>query len=47
MEVKLNGAVMDNGSAANWVSGENTLEIKVTAEDGVSTKTYTVTVTKN
>lgn len=47
VEVKLNGAVMDNGSAANWVSGENTLAIKVTAEDGVSTKTYTVTVTKN
>lgn len=47
VEVKLNGTVIDNGSAANWNSGSNTLAIKVTAENGSNTKTYTVTVNKS
>ncbi len=35
-----------NGTAAKWGSGENTVKINVTAADGTTTKTYTVTVTK-
>ena len=36
-----------NGTAAEWAAGENTVTIVVTAEDGSTTKTYTVTVTKS
>lgn len=35
---------MANGAAATWSDGANTLTVKVT--NGKSTKTYTVTVTK-
>lgn len=44
--VSVNGDVVDNGSAATWQTGSNTVTITVTAEDG-TTKTYTVTVTKS
>lgn len=45
--ITLNDEEIENGSAAEWETGENTLEIEVTAEDGTTTKTYTVTVTKS
>lgn len=35
-----------NGTAAVWNTGANTIKVKVTAKDGSTTKTYTVTVTK-
>lgn len=47
IEVKVNGKEIDNGSAASWASGSNTVAIKVTAEDGSTTKIYSVTVTKS
>lgn len=47
IEVELNGTVVPNGSALAWNSGSNTVTVKVTAEDGETTKTYTVTVTKS
>lgn len=37
----------DNGSAVTWAAGSNTLAVKVTAENGTATQTYTVTVTKS
>lgn len=48
--VVLNGTAIPNGSAAAWSSansGVNELVITVTAEDGTTTKAYTVTVTKS
>ena len=36
-----------NGSAVTWFDGSNTLTVKVTAADGETTKSYTVTVTKS
>ena len=47
IEVKVGEAAVDNGSAATWQEGSNTVTIKVTAADGKTTKTYTVTVTKS
>lgn len=47
VEVKIGDTVIANGSAATWAAGENTLTVTVTAEDGSTTKTYTVTVTKS
>lgn len=47
VEVKLGSAVIENGAAAEWATGENTITVKVTAADGTTTKTYTVTVTKS
>ncbi len=47
IQVLVGDAEIDNGSAASWKSGENTVIIKVTAADGKSTKTYTVTVAKS
>lgn len=38
---------VDNGSAATWEAGANTVTVKVTAENGTTTKSYTVTVTKS
>lgn len=46
IEIKAGGTVIENGTAATWASGSNTVEIKVTAADGTTTKTYKVTVTK-
>lgn len=45
--VTMNGTEVPNGSALTWASGENTVVVTVTAEDGTTTKTYTVTVTKS
>lgn len=36
-----------NGAAIKWANGENTVKVKVTAANGTSNKTYTVTVTKS
>lgn len=36
-----------NGRAVAWKTGANTLTIKVTAENGTTTKSYVVTVTKS
>lgn len=47
IEVKVGTKVIENGKAATWADGENTVTINVTAEDGTNTKTYTVTVTKS
>lgn len=47
LDLTLNGAAVANGSALTWAEGSNTLVIKVTAEDGTTTKTYTVAVTKS
>lgn len=47
IEVKVNGAEIDNGSAASWTTGSNTVVVKVTAEDKTTTKSYSVTVTKS
>ena len=47
LEVKLGSAAVTNGSAVTWATGSNTLTVKVTAEDGTTNQTYTVTVTKS
>lgn len=41
----LNGAALENDTAATWQDGENTIVVTVT--NGTKTKTYTVTVTKS
>lgn len=41
------GIEVTNGSAITWDTGSNTVAVEVTAEDGTTTKTYTVTVTKS
>lgn len=45
--ILVNGTAQANGTAATWEAGSNTVSIAVTAEDGTTTKTYTVTVTKS
>ena len=47
LQVKVGDVEIPNGSAATWAAGSNTLTVKVTAADGSTTKTYTVTVTKS
>lgn len=47
IEVKVGDNVVANGSTVTWATGANTVKVKVTAEDGTTTKTYTVTVTKS
>ena len=49
IEIKLNGNVIENESDAEWVAGSNTLTIKVTGNvgPGISSTTYTVTVTRD
>lgn len=42
--IKVNGTAITSGSAATWITGANTVEVKVT--NGDYSKTYTVTVTK-
>ena len=44
IEIKNGETIVQNGSAATWSDGTNTLTVKVT--NGSATKTYTVTVTK-
>ena len=46
IEVLVNNSKIDNGRAATWQSGSNTVKVNVTAADGTAKKTYTVTVTK-
>lgn len=45
--VKVGDVEIPNGTPAVWAAGSNTLTVKVTAADGSTTKTYTVTVTKS
>lgn len=47
IEVKVGDTVIDNGTAATWSDGSNTVTVTVTAADGTTTKAYTVTVTKS
>lgn len=47
IEIKAGDTPVDNGSAATWATGANTVTVKVTAPDGTTTETYTVTVTKS
>lgn len=43
--IDVNGTEIDNGAAATWTAGSNTVTITVTAADGTTTEEYTVTVT--
>ena len=45
IEIKNGSTVVTNGSAATWETGENTVTVKVS--NGITSKTYTVTVTKS
>lgn len=45
VEITVGETEIENGSAATWETGDNTVTIKVT--DGAVSKTYTVTVTKS
>lgn len=45
--ITVNNTAIDNGTAATWTTGANTVKIVVTAQDGKTTDTYTVTVTKS
>lgn len=47
LQVEVNGTEIDNGTAANWQNGSNTVTVTVTAEDKTTTNTYTVTVVKS
>lgn len=47
VEIRVGGNPVANGSAIQWAAGANTVTITVTAEDGTTEKTYTVTVTKS
>jgi len=47
VKVEVNGTEIDNGTAASWTNGENTVKVTVTAEDGQTTKPYTISVTKS
>lgn len=47
VKVEVNGAEIDNGTAAAWTTGSNTVKVTVTAEDGKASKEHTVTVTKS
>ncbi|QTH42825.1 cadherin-like beta sandwich domain-containing protein [Cohnella sp. LGH] len=47
--VKVNGTIVANGSVSGAISlsvGDNPIPVVVTAQDGTTTKTYTVTVTR-
>ena len=47
IQVLIGDKEIDNGSAAAWQEGSNTVTINVTAADGKTTKAYTVTVAKS
>lgn len=47
VKILVNSEEINNGSAATWKTGSNTVAVTVTAADGTATKTYTVTVTKS
>lgn len=44
IDVKVGTKTIKNGTAATWATGENTVKVTVTAADGTTTKTYTITV---
>ena len=45
IDIKVGENSVDNGAAATWANGANTVTITVTAADGSTTQTYTVNVT--
>lgn len=45
--VQVNGKTVENGTSVKWAADDNTVKVTVTAEDGTTAKTYTVTVTKS
>ena len=45
--IKNGSTTVTSGNAASWSPGANTVTVTVTAEDGKTTATYTVTVTKS
>ena len=45
--IDVDDTVIQNGSAYTWDTGDNVVTVTVTAEDGETTETYTVTVTKS
>ncbi len=45
--IKVGDEIIENGTAAAWKDGANTVTITVTAADGEATNSYTVTVTKS
>lgn len=47
IQVLVNDTEVDNGTLATWKEGSNTVTVNVTAADGTTEKTYTVTVTKS
>ena len=47
VKVEVGGKEIENGKPATWSEGSNTVTITVTAADGETVKTYTVTVTKS
>lgn len=47
IHVLVNNKEIDNGTAATWQTGSNTVKVNVTAANGTAKKTYTVTVTKS
>lgn len=47
VQVLVGSKEIDNGTAAAWAAGSNTVTVNVTAADGTTKKAYTVTVTKS
>lgn len=47
VEITVNEKDHRSGAPATWNEGSNTVKVTVTAEDGTSSKEYTVTVTKS
>lgn len=45
--IEVNGEAHENGAPATWESGSNTVTVTVTAANGETTKTYSITVTKS
>ena len=45
--IKVGDEIIENGTAATWKEGSNSVTITVTAADGETTNSYTVTVTKS
>ncbi len=47
IDITVSEAVVNNGQSVTWQEGANTVTVKVTAADGTTTDSYTVTVTKS
>ena len=45
--IDVDDTIIQNGTAYTWETGDNVVTVTVTAEDGETTETYTVTVTKS